>query len=1103
MAKGTIGGKIVLEGESQYRAALKNIKSDQAELRSEMKLCTSTYKENQNSMEALSKKQEILTKQVETQTQKVEIYQKAMAESAKKQQEAAKRSEELKAALQKAEKEMQEMVDSSDASEEALQNQAQAIDELKRKLALAEQDYDKAAQKTSQYKTAVNNAQAELQGMQLELSKVEKYVKEATESTDKCATSIDQYGKEVKEAADDTGRFGDVLKANLISEVVMSGLSKLKDLAMEVGGALKDCAVGAAQYADDIATTSTNTGIAAKTLQELTYAQELMDVSLDTVTSTMAKNIKSMDSARKGSADYVAAYEKLGVTLQDTNGEFRSSEDIFWEVIDALGQMENATDRDATAMQVFGKSAQDLNSLIAIGSSGFKELAKQANESGFVLEDEVISNLLKTSDAMEVMNNRITASKNRIGAELAPVFEKTFDKIGTSIENAEDVIVEFAEDAIPELIAGMEWILKNADLVAAGIGAVTSATVYHSAVAPAIATVTSAWHAYQKANEGATVSQWLLNTAMNANPAGILVTSIMALAGAATAYLAVNKEVLFTTDEVTMATREQVTASKELNAELEKSVQERSQSRAEMEVEATTASRLVTELKGLEAKTKLTATEQNRMKTIVSQLNTIVPDLNLAINEQTGKLNMSTKAIEKNVQAMLAMSKAEAARKDLTEIAEQQFEAEKKLTELQEQLEEQTTAVAEAQEKLNEEYAKYEGKTGNAYRSFNKELALQYESAVKAQADLQEQIGATQASIDVFESEYAQTMDYIANNEALASAKAATEELGNAANETGTELADMASETKTAFEEMHQSLSETISGQISLFEEFAVKSEVSAKELLKNMQSQVDGVSSWADNLEQLGERGISHGLLQHLSSMGPEGAGYVATFVKMTDEELQKANDLFDKYLQVPKDAADKLTSAYEEAGGFAGDGFRSGMEGSKDKVFSASEDMARVAIEAMRVTLDIHSPSKKMEEIGEDTIDGVIVGAEGRKPLLTSTMRDIGLQMTNSLRDGITSGASGVVQAVQKMCSEAVEKARQELAMVNAAISNASVEASVPRVQSSQTVSAASNDSSSASATKSVNVAQTINIYSQTDNVVETTRKMKQAQKEVAMEW
>ena len=107
--KGTIGGKIVLDGEKAYREALKNIKADQQELRSEMKLCSSEYKNSQNSLDALTKKHEILAKQVETQTQKVNVYQEAMANSAKKQEIASNKIAALKQELEKAEKVLEQL----------------------------------------------------------------------------------------------------------------------------------------------------------------------------------------------------------------------------------------------------------------------------------------------------------------------------------------------------------------------------------------------------------------------------------------------------------------------------------------------------------------------------------------------------------------------------------------------------------------------------------------------------------------------------------------------------------------------------------------------------------------------------------------------------------------------------------------------------------------------------------------------------------------------------------------------------------------------------------------------------------------------------------
>ena len=71
MGQPKIGAKIVLEGEAEYRNALKNINAAQKETRSEMKLWSTEFKNNQNSVDALTKKQELLTKQLEIQKQKV------------------------------------------------------------------------------------------------------------------------------------------------------------------------------------------------------------------------------------------------------------------------------------------------------------------------------------------------------------------------------------------------------------------------------------------------------------------------------------------------------------------------------------------------------------------------------------------------------------------------------------------------------------------------------------------------------------------------------------------------------------------------------------------------------------------------------------------------------------------------------------------------------------------------------------------------------------------------------------------------------------------------------------------------------------------------
>ena len=57
----------------------------------------------------------------------------------------------------------------------------------------------------------------------------------------------------------------------------------------------------------------------------------------------------------------------------NADGTLRDSEEVYWEIIEALGKVENETERDALAMALLGKSATDLNPLIEAGSEKMEE----------------------------------------------------------------------------------------------------------------------------------------------------------------------------------------------------------------------------------------------------------------------------------------------------------------------------------------------------------------------------------------------------------------------------------------------------------------------------------------------------------------------------------------------------------------------------------------------------------------------------------------------------------------------------------------------------------------------------------------------------------
>lgn len=292
---------------------------------------------------------------------------------------------------------------------------------------------DQAAERMS---SGDKEAQEQYEALRREIIQNENNLKKLETEADQTGDRLKESGKDGKKSLDETGEAADKASSKVSSlgkagkvagGALAAGMVAVKAAAIAVVKGLSDITVGAAQYADDILTMSTKTGIGTDFLQSYAYAAELVDVSLDTLTRSMSKNIKSMANAAKGSAAYTDAYTQLGVAVTDADGKLRDSETVFWETIDALGKIDDETERDALAMQLFGKSAQELNPLIEKGSEGIAALTKEAKEMGAVMDEETLVSLVSLDDSLQRIKSGVTAAKNTLGAALAPQFKEVAD----------------------------------------------------------------------------------------------------------------------------------------------------------------------------------------------------------------------------------------------------------------------------------------------------------------------------------------------------------------------------------------------------------------------------------------------------------------------------------------------------------------------------------------------------------------------------------------------------------------------------------------------------------------------------------------------------
>lgn len=276
--------------------------------------------------------------------------------------------------------------------------------------------------KIANQQAAVNKTEKSLNDYEKELKDVQKAEDLAAKNGKSVEENMRELGDTSEKTAEDVKKSGEgftVLKgalANLAAQGIQMAVSAMKDLAKETWEGVK----AAAAYADEVSTLSAQTGISTEKLQEFKYMEDLIDVSTETMTGSMAKLVRNMASAKDGTGNAAEAFKALGVRVTDANGQLRNNQDVFGEVIDALGKMDNETQRDAYAMQIFGKSAQDLNPLIKAGGEQIAALAQEAHDMGYVLGEETLDSLNETQDALDRFNKVTEGVKNGIVAAFGP-----------------------------------------------------------------------------------------------------------------------------------------------------------------------------------------------------------------------------------------------------------------------------------------------------------------------------------------------------------------------------------------------------------------------------------------------------------------------------------------------------------------------------------------------------------------------------------------------------------------------------------------------------------------------------------------------------------
>ena len=238
-------------------------------------------------------------------------------------------------------------------------------------------------------------------------------------STEREIKSLEKASKDTNAAMSGVAQAAD--KVSQSAQKVADATKGMSTAAAGALGALGGLAIKTAKDADELNTLAKQTGFSVEELQKFQYASELVDVSLGDITGAAAKLKKAVSSDSKELA-------ALGVKTKNADGSFRDINDIFYDTLAALGKIDNETERDASAMAIFGKSADSLAGIVDDGGKALKDLGQEAEDMGLIMSQDTVDSLNAVNDKIERLKAQSKLRLAETGAKamevLTPVLEK-------------------------------------------------------------------------------------------------------------------------------------------------------------------------------------------------------------------------------------------------------------------------------------------------------------------------------------------------------------------------------------------------------------------------------------------------------------------------------------------------------------------------------------------------------------------------------------------------------------------------------------------------------------------------------------------------------
>lgn len=715
---------------------------------------------------------------------------------------------------------------------------------------------------------------------------------------------------------------------------------------------------------------------------------------------------------------------------------------------------------EATAKDVFYSVINDLST-----ATNKQEMLTLASNTWSALGEDNAMKVITSLNKVNTSYDNVKGTMEEIKEIKYDTLEARFETLGRKFQT--EVAEPIAEKSLPAIEKGLDLVIDHMDTMIPVMGGVAAGAV-------AFKTVSAAVTLYKTSTEEATVATTIFKAVSSVGPWGLVATAIAAAGTALALYTDYTSEASAEAQMLSESNQRICDSANKVSDSAKDLIADYGNTTAEMKAQSEYAHILAGKIETLSETAGRNNEQTQVMQGYIAELNSLVPGLNLAYDEQSQKLNLTNEAIEEYLNNSQKQIEMQAAQEYAVELIKKKTELEIEGIKIENEaadLKDKTNALLEEQSEkaggVVSTYATLNGMNRDQRKTYQ-ELTEAQEENTKTLEENKETKEELQAQIEAASQQLEQ---YGIKWSDVTTATDANTESTNTNAAAQSAAADANSMAVQAITETYLGMQETVAGvlesQMNMFEEFNAGTEISSEKLLANMQSQIEGVANWADNMAILADRGVNQGILDKLAEMGPEGSAYVQAFSQMTDEQLKQANEMWSQSLDMKagvnasvqgmieeytvslNGGKEQVSAAMESLGMDVSAGLGNGIRAALDEGKMAADELGNVVIVQAKSTLESHSPSRVFEGIGKDVVSGLTAGIDGsqsqavgsvtkvatevinsaKKILNIGDFTNIGKVVTSGVQRGVQAGQPSVISTVFTMSSSARNKVQDEL--------------------------------------------------------------------------